>query len=188
MRKKLRDKRFAIVNCETTGLDAGHHEVVEFGVVYLDGRFESFKIAPQHIDRAHPKALEVNGYTPEAWVDALSPLEAATRIGAILTDCVVAGYNVKFDLGFIQTLLKEQGVKASFGHHAVDVAALAYEHLVPIGLEILSLKNVCQFIGVPPEPDKHDALNGALACRSVYLKLARANWFQRLIWKLRNRG
>lgn len=183
MSRKLRDKRLAFVDVETTGLDPSVHEMIEFAVIYSNGEHLSFKIQPRRIEAASPKALEVNGYTPERWVDAITPEEAAVRIAKALDDCVVAGYNVKFDVGFILSLLSDMSVAAKFGYHHVDVAALAYEHLVDIGLNSLSLKNVCKFLGIPPEPDIHEALNGARACREVYRRLVRAGWVRRQWWR-----
>ena len=62
------------IDTETTGLNPAKHEIIEIAIITEneDGTFERWhtKIKPDHIENAHPKALEVNGYTPEAWEGA----------------------------------------------------------------------------------------------------------------------
>jgi len=60
--------------------------------------------------------------------------------------------------------------------------ALTAEHLIPGGIESLSLKNVCVFLGIEPEGAQHRALAGAEKCREVYLTIVRAGWFKRWWW------
>ena len=62
------------VDTETTGLDPHYHEMVSIAIIteFGDGRIDRWytKLRPRHIERAHPKALQVNGYTEEDWEDA----------------------------------------------------------------------------------------------------------------------
>jgi DNA polymerase-3 subunit epsilon len=194
----LKSKPRAVIDLETTGLNPLIQEVIEVGIL-KDSKVNEWdsptekgldclnlKIRPSRIDQADPKALQVNGYKAENWKDAISFQEAALRINEFLKGCVIFGYNVKFDMGFLEALFKEAGVKPSWGYHHIDVLALAYEQLAPCGLEQLSLKAVCEFLGIPPEPDVHRAINGAQRCLQVLEKLQRASWLDRLWWKLRN--
>ena len=50
----------------------------------------------------------------------------------------------------------------------VDTTGIAYIFLVPKGLESLSLKPVCEFLGLEPEPGIQRALAGATTCKRVY--------------------
>ncbi len=185
----VQNKTLVFLDVETTGLDPTRHEIIEFACVFPHEGRVSFKMHPEHIETADPKALEVNGYSPERWsgYQTLTQKQGAEVIAASLRDCVLAGYNVSFDLDFINATLARHDVKVKLDYHKVDVVALAYEHLMGLGLTSLSLKNVCHFLRVPPEPAQHEALNGALACRAVYRKLRRAGWLRRLYWRLRNR-
>jgi DNA polymerase-3 subunit epsilon len=184
MKTKLKDQRLAFIDTETSGLDPTVHEILEFAVQFEGASPVHFKIRPRRIDKAEPKALEVNGYKPENWLDALEPEVAAQQIAEWLKDCVIVGHNVGFDMSFIKAFLKEMNVEAKIGYHLIDTVTLAYEHLVPCGLESLSLKNVCLFLGIPPEPDVHEAANGALKVQAVYSNLVRATWWDRLGWKI----
>lgn len=88
------------MDTETTGLDPGEHEMIEFAAVFegdiwlVDLRngygFRSrpttatleLKILPEHPETASPKALEITGYTPEKWAaeGAIPMSEALPRI------------------------------------------------------------------------------------------------------------
>lgn len=169
--KALKDRTLAFIDCETTGLDPTVHEVIEYAVILEepDGTFQEFtaKVTPEYIERAHPRALEVNGYTPEKWVGSVPSVQAAQEIGRLLSgDVVLVGHNVRFDSGFFTEMLKRAGVNVRIDYHTVDTITLAWEHLVPKGLTSLSLANVCKFLSVTP--GGHEALADARACRTVY--------------------
>ena len=190
---KLSDKRLVFIDTETTGLDAAKHEVIDFAAISVaaDGTVErvSFKLAPEHLDRADAKALEINGYTPAGWTDALSQEEGARRMVAVLTDCVAVGHNVEFDMGFIRaTVVRHLGDKAArkLPFHKVDTIGLACAMLRPYGIEKLSLESVCNFLGISNE-GAHTALADVTRCKAVYDRLSRVTWLDRLRWSWASR-
>lgn len=191
---KVSDRRLVFVDVETTGLDPLTQEILEYAIIteWSSGLVTecAVKVLPNHIETAHPKALEVNGYTPEKWMlaGAQSQKEAAVDIGLHLKFAAVVGHNIPFDMSFFQETLKREGVTVSIGHLNIDTMTLAYEHLVPLGLQSMSLKAICEFIGIQPEADTHEALAGARKCREVYQRLARATWFDRMRWKWNHRN
>lgn len=187
-RMLLKDRKRAFIDVETTGLNPSHHEIIEFAAYLPDQRSLAIKIRPQHIGTAEFEALKVNGYGETKWKNAFSIKEALPLIVAALQDRVVFAYNAKFDVGFLHMAVQQAGVKVPyFCHPAIDVMALAYEHLAPLGIKGLSLKDVCRFLGIQPEPYVHEALNGAVACAAVYESLSRAGLIKRLWWRTRNR-
>lgn len=157
-----KNKTRAFIDVETTGTDPTVHEIIEYAIIleWPDGTYAEFtnKVLPQHIDKADPKALKINGYTEEAWQDALTPVEAAWDIARHLKGTAVIGHNVHFDLDFLMALMKKEKLSPHFGVPAVDTMTLAWEHLGSAGLQSLSLKSVCKFLGIEPEPEKHEAL------------------------------
>ena len=66
------------VDVETTGLDPVRHELLELAAVRVDRHtlepldHVSVKVRPERLADADPKALEVNGYSDDAWRDAVS--------------------------------------------------------------------------------------------------------------------
>ena len=206
---KLSERPVAFIDTETTGLDPNRHEVIEVAVVFDDDVFRRVgapwamqlrreepdvavwhtRIRPERIEDAEPKALEVNGYRADLWADAPTLDEVVTTLVALLTregaDPVIVGHNVSFDRDFLNSALRRAGSKSKVSHHAVDTVALCYEHLVPCGLESLSLDNVRRFMGIPTA-SAHAALKDALDAREVYRKLTRSTVIDRALWRMRN--
>jgi DNA polymerase-3 subunit epsilon len=173
------------LDCETTGLDPAIQEIIEICLMAADGSilFQS-KIKPRHIETAHPKALEINGYNEEDWADAPYFSEVAEEICKILKWCICVGHNPSFDLGFIKAELKrvDEKLLQGIGYHMSDTVALAEEHLSECGLDSLSLVNVCKFLRIELV-NAHTAEADTEACRQVYLMLRQAGVWDRWRWK-----
>jgi DNA polymerase-3 subunit epsilon len=183
----------AFIDVETTGLDPTRHEVIDVAIVFdaeaipADAPWTRHlrregpaavwhtRIRPERIEDAEPKALEVNGYTPEAWADAPTADQVVDTIVELLVEskAVLVGHNVTFDRDFIAALVRRQGRTARLGYHTVDTVTLCYTSLVPCGLTALSLDNVRRFIDIPTQ-GSHAALKDALDAREVYYRLTRA--------------
>jgi DNA polymerase III epsilon subunit-like protein len=186
---KIAQKTLVFLDTETSGLDPQVHEILEIAIVDPQGEILLHsKIKPQHIESAHPKALEINGYNEADWKDAPSFSELAPNISSLLRDVITAGHNPAFDLGFIKAELSkaDPALLKGLGYHLVDTVTLAYEQLSGCGLDRLSLVNVAKFLGIQLD-NAHTALADAEACRQVYLTLARATAWDRFKWKRRNR-
>lgn len=178
-RLPISKKPLAFIDTETTGLDPALNEIIEYAIVRVsaDGR-ETLrwvtKIKPQNIETAHPKALEVNGYTPEAWADAPTMAEVGAKILRDLGDCVIVGHNVSFDEAMLNANLQRAGFTQRIPYHKVDTVTLAYEHLVPEGLTSLSLDNIRKFMGWSLD-GAHTALQDVDDCKRLFdLLMARS--------------
>lgn len=178
-------KNRVFVDCETTGLDDAIQEIIEICLMAADGSilFQS-KVKPRHIETAHPRALEVNGYNEEDWADAPYFSEVAEEIYKILKWCIWIGHNPSFDLGFVKAELKRVDEKylKGLGYHTIDTVGFAEEHLSDIGLDSLSLVNVCKFLRIELK-NAHTAEADTEACRQVYLTLRQAGVRDRWRWK-----
>jgi len=162
----------AFVDVETTGLDPAVHEIIEFAVVFEDGSSSSFKLLPDKLESADPVALTVNGFNPSAWEDSFSQEQGAKEIAKLLNECILIGHNIKFDYGFIETLCKKHQCQLNISYHTIDTVSLAYMIMAPKGLNSLSLKSVCEFLGIKPEADIHRASEGAARAKAVFEALA----------------
>ena len=186
-RLPLSQRPLVFVDVETTSLEPPEAEIIEIAMIrdWPDGRTEVFhyKVTPQHIETAHPKALEVNGYTPETWVGSVPFTEIANTVHEWLTDCVIVGQNPQFDLKHIKHALTMAGVeKIKIGYHAIDTCGLIWEHLCPLGLESLSLTAALDFLGWGTE-GAHTALVDTQNCRKLYELLLRAEPGERDLWR-----
>ena len=180
--------RHCYIDTETTGLDPTTHEVIEVAIIteHEDGTVDSWvsKIAPQRIETAHPKALEINGYTPEAWKDAPTRAEVAPTISKLLKGSVVVGHNVAFDIGFIAALFEELGIEHRWSYRdQLDTIVYVREHLFPTGLKSASLDNARRWLGWSTE-GAHAALKDAEDCRRLKVTLERSTSLDRLVWSL----
>lgn len=181
----LAERPIAYIDTETTGLSATYHEVLEVAVVFdravaerlrlphlvspegEDYSYYCTKLAPQYLDRAHPKALQVNGFTKEAWAGAPTFNQVAPVLSILLKDVVVCGHNVGFDADFLQDAFRRIGSDFRFDSHKLDTVTLAYAHLVRRGLTKLSLDTIREFLGWSKE-GAHGALQDALDARRLY--------------------
>lgn len=145
--------KYAVIDTETTGLVPGEAVVIEFALVVLCDGVELVrwvtKIKPteDEIKRAHPKALEINGYTPEAWADAPSLSDVAPYIIERLEGCVLVGHNVAFDEQMLKAHFASHGIRANIPYRKIDTQVLVMEHLFPLGLNRAALDSVREFLG-----------------------------------------
>jgi DNA polymerase III epsilon subunit family exonuclease len=196
----LRHKPVVFVDTETTGLlDNPHAEVIELAVVGIEGNvLLDTKIKPVNLGRSlshNPegtkRALEINGYTADAWKDAPTFAELVPQVVEVFQHKAIIGQNPNFDRTFLVRALEEAQVEKAYrvlSRHVIDTTTLAWEHLVPCGLDRLNLDAICEFLGVDLDrSERHGALADAQACRAAYLMMLRATEEQRFAWRERGK-
>jgi DNA polymerase-3 subunit epsilon len=173
----LRDRPFVFFDLETTGLDADKHEILEIGALLVDPEaldvLDSFNccVKPEHIETADPQALKINGYSEEAWLDALPLKEGLERFARWGEHGLLVGYNVCFDWSFLRCGFNSTGVKHTFDYHRIDVPSIAFALFFDDPLfEDLGLRAVSQFFGIK-RGTAHRALPDAEATYQVFRKL-----------------
>lgn len=161
---RFRDRPIAITDIETTGLDAAVHEIIELAVVVVDqhtlkvlDRYQA-RTKPYHIRTAAKRALEVVGYTEQAWRDAIPLQTALETYIRKASDAVFCSYNVYLAYSFMDTAFKMSGVEDPTDYHRLDLFTLAWSRL---GLVSPTLDSICKRIGIPPEPLPRRAMDGA---------------------------
>lgn len=170
-RTPLHDKPFVWLDTETTGLNPHKNDVISIAIVrpQTDGTELVFsrKLKMERPENAHPKALEVNGYTEEGWADAHDPAEVWHEIAekGLLSECIVAGQNVKFDTDFVEAAFRRHGIKQRISYHTYDTVTLGLLVLKPY-LTSVSLVPVCVALGIPVK-DAHDALGDVRLAQQV---------------------
>ena len=173
-----------IIDIETTGLRPEYHEIIEIAIIQIDGddvKKWSTKIAPKYLERAHPKALQINGYCSKNWRLAPDFEDVSHIIKEKLKSGVVVGHNVKFDISFINEALFNIGERP-IKLRQIDTITLAFEHLYPLGLDSLSMDSIRSFLGMS-SIGSHTALKDAEDVLYLWRLLSRASRFTRLkIW------
>ena len=181
----------AVIDVETTGLDKDRHEIISFSAIKYNAVMRketvmSIKIRPLRIGMIDPNAVKINGYNEREWAGAPTGKEVHRRIKTFLNGCIVVGHNVQFDLKFLSAFFNQLGASPPLIYRSIDTVTLAHEHLVPCGLESLSLDSIREFMGYAASPI-HTARQDARDCYRVYRTLSCASSTQRLYWTLRHR-
>lgn len=107
----IRESPIAVVDLETTGLNPGADRIVEVSVVRVDP-----DQPPQLVfdTLVHPMrrvaATEIHGITDDDVANAPQFREIAGELIGAMSDCVVAAYNVYFDIKFLAFELNNAGV------------------------------------------------------------------------------
>jgi len=168
--------KLTFFDLETTGLDPKVHEILELAAIEVDPdtleikRSYAVKVKPERLHTAHPKALEVNGYTSASWTEAIDRKAALQHVFPLLENAIPAGHNISFDIGFFQAAYREaQLPDPGFHKITLDTKTLAQqlreEELYPKGRS-LSLDAVCQHFGIY-RPSPHRAYEDTWACVEV---------------------
>ena len=175
---------------ETTGLEKDTHTILEIGIVMTDmngnvlDTWET-KIKPTAADitLASPRALEINGYTKEAWEDAPTPEEIAPIIREKFNGkYILGGHNIaSFDVPFLKAWLGKHGQDPNIGYRFLDTMSTSVEHLFPCGLKSASLVNIRKALNIQTGK-AHTALADTLACAEAYRQMARSSVWKRLWW------
>ncbi|MCC6404828.1 MAG: hypothetical protein IT405_00350 [Candidatus Yanofskybacteria bacterium] len=162
---RFRDRPLAITDIETTGLDAAVHEIIEIAVLIVDQRTLKVgdqyhaRIKPLHIATGAKKALEVAGYNPATWRNAVSLETALTVYADKAHDAVFCSYNVFLAYSFLDAGFKVAGIEDPTDYHRIDLFTLAWSRL---GLAAPTLDSICKRLAIVPEPLPRRAMDGAL--------------------------
>ena len=127
------DRPIAMTDLETTGEVPGEQEILEIGLVLFEPiTFKildtwNVKIKPNQIEKANPKALELNGYKAENWTEAISLAEAIKIYAKKTRGAVFCAFNVAFDWGFMSEAFLQTKVKFEMDYHRLDLFSIAWE-------------------------------------------------------------
>jgi DNA polymerase-3 subunit epsilon len=109
--RPIHDTPIAVLDFETTGLTPGHDRVVEVSVVRRDPGQRPRLVLDTLVNPLRPMAAtEIHGITDDDVREAPRFEEIAGELLAALSDCVMAAYNVYFDLKFLRYELQQAGV------------------------------------------------------------------------------
>ncbi len=162
-------RSFVAVDVETTGLRPTRHRVIEIGAVrYEAGRcVERFSVLVNPHRRLPAYIVQLTGIREQDLVTAAPFSDVAAALRVFLGDSVVLGYNVGFDLDFLNFELRRIG-EGPIPNPALDVLPLA--RLLLPGNGRYDLDSVCRAVGIE-RAVRHRALPDAEATAALYLRL-----------------
>ncbi|MBI2984011.1 MAG: 3'-5' exonuclease [Candidatus Kerfeldbacteria bacterium] len=170
--------RLAFTDIEATGMWPPAGEIIEIGLVVAEAQTLevvdrlNVKVRPTHIETAVAGALRVSGYRPEDWQEAVSLRQALDQYVKRAHGAVFCAWRVAFDFSFLQFALETNGFlpKEHFTDH-LCVYTMAWYVLREKHIKPFRLRQVAEYLGLPPEPEPHRAVNGAELAWAVYRKL-----------------
>jgi len=164
-----------ICDIETAGLSV-QHDIIQLAAVAVSTKdwseLEAFEVKLQFDPaKAEPTALKVNGYTAEAWKDAVSTETGLTRLsrlferhrcairtskaGRAYTVAIAGGYNATFDSERIFYQSRKLNIFQAADPRFLDVMQLAFWK--QLNLDSYKLTKVAEHFGLSTE-GAHDAL------------------------------
>lgn len=175
-----------VIDIEASGTNYEKHSILSLGALELANPSNRIYLECRAWEgaRIENEALAVNGFTLEQALESGKQTETQL-IAQFLTwadaieDQTFAGQNVSFDRDFVRAACERAGYNYPFAHRTVDTHTLAYMHLTlrgePIPIEkrhsALNLDVILNYVGIPNEPEPHNALTGALCHAEVISRL-----------------
>ena len=152
------------IDFEFTGLDVNRHEIIEVAALlthppdFTITNSYYAKVIPTHLESADQKALEIVGYDPRKWQDAIPLRQMLLDLSQLAPSCILAGWIVQNEWNFLIAALLAENLPFFFDEKLLEVWSLAYAHFRhdPNMLR-LNLKNTCQALGVSVDRHKPDS-------------------------------
>lgn len=186
-------KKVIYLDVETTGMHPIKHDIIQLAaIIEIDGQIvaeENIRCQPSDWNTVSSEALAVSGTTTEQLKTYILPAEAYNRFTTLLNKYVdrykpedkfyPAGYNLNFDLGFINSFMKKHNdnyLGSYLNWKRIDPLPLLHflEYQGKITLPNFKLSTVCEHFSI--ELQAHDALSDVKATREL-LKLLQEKYY-----------
>jgi len=168
------ERRIAVVDTETSGLDPNVHALLEVAVIILEPKsltvVEEFSslVFPRLGAVLDPEAMKVNGLTLEMLADAPELSVVMAKVGTMLEGCVLAGHNPGFDRDFLKASWAWTGLTPpKLDYHTLDTASMMWGVSRDRKLPGISMKHLIPGLHLDNATVQHRALGDAR--RSVAL-------------------
>lgn len=159
----MRDLCF--VDLETTGLDSSVHEIIEVAIIRTTPSLEVKEefhalVIPENLEKASPKALEINHYSHAKWEsEAISLSEAMKKTSLLTEGCIFAGHNTPFDEKFLRAAFLKVDLKPNWDYHSFDTSQIAVLFQMQKRVRSVSLGKLLTVFGIKVDKQLHSAKN-----------------------------
>ena len=162
-----------ILDTETTGLSVKEgHRIVEIGCIELENFIPTNNNFHCYLNpgrKVSEKALETHGYTDEFLSDKKKFKEIADDFLLYIKDKKLIIHNAKFDVGFLNSQLKEIKLKEINFNSVIDSLEVARNKFPGVSN---SLDSLCKRYNIDlSRRTKHNALLDCELLREVYINL-----------------
>ena len=170
----MRNVSFAVVDCETTGLNPETDRIVQLAAIIMNGEgviVDSFDtiVKPQSPDEYQHGAEHIHGITAEQVSGGMPLREALEQLWSITSGNVFTAHNAPFDLGFLRAESERVGIEGRIDTH-IDTLALSRRTTTADSDRRHNLFALCEHYGI--ERGKvHDAKSDATATAQLLMHL-----------------
>lgn len=175
--KKISDrKQFVVMDIETTGLDYTTDGIIEIGALKIsEGKTEELNLLVSCSRKLPPFIVNLTGITEKLLYEKGIELKRALElIVDFIGEKTVVGYNINFDMKFINYNLKKLS-KSPLQNRCIDVLNIVKKE--NMYLNSYKLEDVLATYGIE-ESSKHRALNDA---KQTLLLINKLNDFDRYL-------
>jgi DNA polymerase-3 subunit epsilon len=112
LQRSIQEMPFAILDCETTGLAAGSDRIIEIAILRREPGQRPRLILDTLVNpHRSVAATEIHGITEDDVADAPDFEAIVGDVAQALSGCVLAAYNVYFDIRFLSDELSRAGIQ-----------------------------------------------------------------------------
>ena len=165
--------REIVLDTETTGLDVNNGDrIVEIGIVELENHVQTgacfhYYLNPERDSSS--QALQIHGLTTEFLKDKPKFIDIADQFIDFISDSKIIIHNAPFDVGFINSELRNCEKKELKENSIIDSLLLAKKHFLG---QSVSLDSLCRKFDIDiSDREIHGALKDAKLLAHVYLEL-----------------
>ncbi|MDD7363432.1 MAG: type I-E CRISPR-associated endoribonuclease Cas2e [Peptoniphilus sp.] len=122
--KKLAEP-YVVLDVETDGLDEKKHEIIEIGIVRVDGdKKDNYHALIEHRHPLPEKIVALTGITDQLLSERGRPLEdVLPEVMQFIGDRPIVGYNVAFDVKFLDRALRTSD-EGALKNRCIDLKAM----------------------------------------------------------------
>ncbi len=161
----MNDKRFAIIDVETTGLHAAQEKITEIAVLLHDGfqLIEEFSTLINPERKIPYRITQITGINDQMVAGAPKFYEIARQIVELTEGAIIVGHNVNFDYSFLRSEFKSLGY--DYQRKTLDTIKLSRK-LIP-GQPSYGLGKLCQALNIS-NSSRHRAAGDATATARLF--------------------
>ncbi len=158
-------KSFVVCDLETTGLSPFSDEIVEIGLVKIQGGkiTDTFTSLVKHNKPLPFRVQKITGLSEEDFKDSPNLDTVLPKVLSFIGDFPLIGHNVKFDVDFLNASLDNE-------LRNILLDTLELSRLLYPTAGSYRLGTMCEKVGVETKPT-HRALEDAVATAELFLKL-----------------
>ncbi|MBS4056344.1 MAG: GIY-YIG nuclease family protein [Bacteroidales bacterium] len=159
------DKHFAIIDIETTGLNAGREKITEIAIILHNGHqvLEEFSTLINPEIKIPYYITQLTGINDQMVAGAPKFYEVARQIVELTEGTTIVGHNVNFDYSFLRAEYKSLGYE--FKCKTLDTIKLSRK-LIP-GQPSYGLGKLCKALNIPNN-SRHRAAGDAMATAKLF--------------------